>query len=104
MTAEGEDYYYITLDCQYGSDTQAVHDAFLNVNGYDYTAAFFTNESGVSAAYMGICGDFGFSPNYLPTNFIMDRDGCIRAGQNTVPDPITAWENKIRELLGVNFE
>lgn len=104
LTAEGEDFFLVTLDFQFGSDTKAAHDTWLTNSGYQYAAAFFENNSAAANAYMGMCASYGFSPGYIPTNFLMDRDGYVRAGQNAVPDPITGWENKVRELLGEDFE
>ena len=84
-------------------EAQADHDAYLGAVGYQYTAAFFSQDAAVGSAYDGLCTLCGFSPGYIPSNFLMDRDGCVRWGLNTVSDH-TDYRNRVSELLGDNFE
>jgi len=84
-------------------ESQTAHDAFITANGYEYTAAFHVQDGSVSTAYNNLCPLYGFDPGYIPTNFMMDRDGCVRWGQNTISDH-TDYRNRVSELLGSNFE
>jgi hypothetical protein len=93
-TYKNDGYYWI-LDWE---DTVAVMQNLFSTNGYECTDAFEDTGLVTSQAYSDT---FGTGLNAIPEHALIDRDGDVRKFAYGSINSDAAWEDAIKELLGI---